>query len=381
MKDAKNILEKTECPSIDVLYNYVENKLSHKEKHQLEAHLNDCPFCNEALEGIASVDKDSFKKSIEVINKNIDEQTKKTISYQQFAVAASVVFLMFLGGLYVLNSSVDKNEQLSVTTSTEIKKDELAPIVLETREENEKGKKEEQEIIINNENNIIEKTDEIPSFKPNVVNVEDEIEIVELEMDVEPIVEKIDIEELEELPVEEIAIFEEEEEVEEYMEFAVDKERMDLNESSNVDKKTMISTNKVANGRSAAKGKYKTTVTNNSSIDYNHLLQIANNVIGKPSDEAEKDVDKYKSLSNQNNKVIRNQLDIIISGEYQKALDEINFLRMKDVWETEEDQTLEWLKIICELKLNRSAQESLKNLKKNKGPYQKEAKKLYNDLY
>lgn len=87
------------------------------------------------------------------------------------------------------------------------------------------------------------------------------------------------------------------------------------------------------------------------------------------------------SYVNENKKVLLELLDQVSGSNSMFLLEKTRLQQLKDVWTNDEQSTLKWLECISMLKLNLSVEEELKFLKKNKNPYQDEAKKLYNDLY
>lgn len=75
-KDAASIFEESGCPSSRQLIDYLEGKLPPHEIHQVEAHLADCAFCSEALEGFQRVEE---KEQIPLIVKQIHGQLRREL--------------------------------------------------------------------------------------------------------------------------------------------------------------------------------------------------------------------------------------------------------------------------------------------------------------
>jgi|GEM_PF-3703621 hypothetical protein len=49
-----HILDDSRCLTRRQIFDYLEDKLSAEERYVVESHLNDCPFCSDALEGFAA---------------------------------------------------------------------------------------------------------------------------------------------------------------------------------------------------------------------------------------------------------------------------------------------------------------------------------------
>lgn len=386
----KNILSKTECASVDTFYAYINDELSKAEIHAFEAHLVDCPFCEEALEGMSSQDKAIYLETLSNINTQLDKKINSGFSISYFAVAASIIVALFIGSFYFLNSSTEKKE-LSVKTTTEINKDELEPVEIkeekdinteevETNAEakNEQNsipipKPEEPEILDVNNNSIVSNAVEEEMIPPVVLEelVEDEAVELDIEYEEEEIVEKSDSQK------------------DEIVTYSKHDERV-INATSisreSIQEVSVSSEELTSKAKRKQNAYYK---DESATIDYGKLLSLVNEQINdfSKNNEKEKKVISYDDYEgnegtvNNNTDEIRNQLDNVQSGEYKKSLKEIEFLLMKDVWTAKESASLKWLKVICLLKTNSSAKSTLKELKKNKSAYQQQAKELYNILY
>lgn len=79
MKDELlNILTPSQCLSQDELLAYMAGKLDAKEAHRVEAHLADCSFCQDALEGLAMLDnKEEIPKLTGELKQYAKSQLKK----------------------------------------------------------------------------------------------------------------------------------------------------------------------------------------------------------------------------------------------------------------------------------------------------------------
>ena len=113
----KNILSQTDCPETKVFYSYLDNSLSKTETHTFESHLNDCEFCQVALEGFSITDEAVIISSVDEINSKIDKRVKRRYSIQYLTAAASIMIGLFFGSIYFLNDAV-KSDEMSVVTES-----------------------------------------------------------------------------------------------------------------------------------------------------------------------------------------------------------------------------------------------------------------------
>lgn len=108
-KDLKHtIYSLGDCLSEKMLFDYIDNKLSHKERHIVEKHLLDCEMCSDALEGLEMVsDRNRISLIKEAINKRISESRKKeavvvSFNYKMaFSIAATIALLIV--GVFFFN--------------------------------------------------------------------------------------------------------------------------------------------------------------------------------------------------------------------------------------------------------------------------------------
>lgn len=109
-KDLKHtIYNSTECLSEKMLFDYIDNKLSQKERHIVEKHLLDCEMCSDALEGLELVkDRNRIALIKEAIAKRVAESSKKeaiVVSFNYklvFSVAATIALLVV--GVFYFNT-------------------------------------------------------------------------------------------------------------------------------------------------------------------------------------------------------------------------------------------------------------------------------------
>lgn len=75
-KEAASIFEESGCPSSRQLIAYLEGRLPQQEIHRVEAHLADCAFCSDALEGFQGMEE---KEQIPLIVKQIHGQLRREL--------------------------------------------------------------------------------------------------------------------------------------------------------------------------------------------------------------------------------------------------------------------------------------------------------------
>lgn len=133
MNDHKHkIFNPTDCIPEQTMFDYIDNKLSAKERHAVEKHLLDCGFCSDALEGLELV-KD--RERIGIINQKVNEYIATTtsrkivsINYRTIvAVAAGLALL--IGSVFYFNQFTS-DKSMDVADLKE-KPSEPLPIVAE----------------------------------------------------------------------------------------------------------------------------------------------------------------------------------------------------------------------------------------------------------
>ncbi|MFM2225454.1 MAG: Outer rane lipoprotein [Bacteroidota bacterium] len=96
-----------QCISAEQMKLYVQNLLSPIEKRNVENHLLECEFCNDAVEGLKQSNFQEYNKALTTLNKEFRRRKRNTsrlkILYSPWkvtAVAASVCFLLIGTGIY-----------------------------------------------------------------------------------------------------------------------------------------------------------------------------------------------------------------------------------------------------------------------------------------
>lgn len=67
-----NVFAQSACVDAGTLLRYANNELDDKEMHTVERHLVDCPFCEDALEGIGMTGSDQFSATLNQVNAAIE---------------------------------------------------------------------------------------------------------------------------------------------------------------------------------------------------------------------------------------------------------------------------------------------------------------------
>lgn len=133
MNDLSDILNPSHCLSQTQLLAYIQQKLEREEVYAVESHLNDCPFCSEALEGFMESDIELSKQHLIEVKKHVETKleelrpkssstipastlastTSKGFTYKKtyrWLAAASALLLIGLGG-YSVFSYISKQKQ------------------------------------------------------------------------------------------------------------------------------------------------------------------------------------------------------------------------------------------------------------------------------
>ncbi|MCX6296931.1 MAG: energy transducer TonB [Bacteroidetes bacterium] len=135
------IYSSTDCLSEKVLFDYIDNNLSQKERHTVEKHLLDCELCSDALEGLESLkDRNRITQIKDTINKRIIETADKdakviSINYKIiFSVAATIALLVV--GVFFFDK-ISKKESVQSDMAELKKVNDPAPVTSAQLEEKE----------------------------------------------------------------------------------------------------------------------------------------------------------------------------------------------------------------------------------------------------
>ena len=100
---------------------YLNASLSDTEMHHVEKHLLECDFCNEAMDGYASVYPGiSIQKELINLSKEIDERAARKKKRWPYLRIAAIAFALIVSGLFITNYIINnnKNPQFSENKST-----------------------------------------------------------------------------------------------------------------------------------------------------------------------------------------------------------------------------------------------------------------------
>ncbi|MEM7037065.1 MAG: tetratricopeptide repeat protein, partial [Bacteroidota bacterium] len=73
-----HIFSPTRCLPAEILLKYANDELSKEEIHAVERHLVDCPFCEDALEGMTMAGSENFTAMLDQVNSAIDERVSRS---------------------------------------------------------------------------------------------------------------------------------------------------------------------------------------------------------------------------------------------------------------------------------------------------------------
>lgn len=124
------IHSQSDCLSEQQLFDYIDDKLSQKERHVIEKHLLDCELCADALEGLEiTKDRTRISQIKGVINERIAATSKKeaivvSFNYKMvFSIAAAIALLVV--GVFFFNKINLK--EASMSDLAELKEESPAP--------------------------------------------------------------------------------------------------------------------------------------------------------------------------------------------------------------------------------------------------------------
>lgn len=72
-----NIWSQSSCLTKNQLIGYIQHTLEREEEYLVESHLNDCPFCNDALEGLMYSDLDKTEQHLSKLKTEFQEKLNK----------------------------------------------------------------------------------------------------------------------------------------------------------------------------------------------------------------------------------------------------------------------------------------------------------------
>jgi hypothetical protein len=120
------------CLSNQVMIDYIDGKLSEKEKNRVEMHLDSCNFCKDEFDGLQElVDKEKLSFIISNLNNQISKKShgkarKASLFPQVISMAAIILLLVGFAWLffYIVQLSPLNNNQSAVLQNLEEEKEE-----------------------------------------------------------------------------------------------------------------------------------------------------------------------------------------------------------------------------------------------------------------
>lgn len=130
------IFTSTNCISEQTMFDYIDNKLSAKERHMTEKHLLDCQLCSDALEGLELIRN---RDRIRVINQKVNEyiapaNEKRIIGINYRTVAAIAAGLVLLIGSVFFFNQIAPDKLLEEKNMADVKHpSSSSPITIEKK--------------------------------------------------------------------------------------------------------------------------------------------------------------------------------------------------------------------------------------------------------
>jgi len=108
------IFIETDCISEQILFDYIDKKLSEKENHSIEKHLLHCELCSDAMEGLEHTKN---RERIAEINQKISEriagsqkETKIIAFNYKFIISIAASILLLIGGIFFFRQFNQKED-------------------------------------------------------------------------------------------------------------------------------------------------------------------------------------------------------------------------------------------------------------------------------
>ena len=79
MKGGDEILKNSDCPNDQTLQDYAYHRLSGIALRKVELHLADCEMCNDLVEGMQSMNEQSFNADVKKLQTKVLEKSKTRI--------------------------------------------------------------------------------------------------------------------------------------------------------------------------------------------------------------------------------------------------------------------------------------------------------------
>ncbi len=201
------IFANTDCVSTQMMMDYLDGKLSEKEKNKIEIHIASCEMCRDEFEGLSLLeDKSKLTVILAELDQKIDERVntrgKKIPLFRNlYRIAAAVIILItsaWFISLYV-NSSVSNMDESVISQAMEDetkmndgfvadeapKVEEKKEIIVEREQDNSQNDKDiNNKNLAQKESNIARTKEELKTLVKKEDEIEDE-ELMEEEITVE----------------------------------------------------------------------------------------------------------------------------------------------------------------------------------------------------
>ncbi|MFL5763833.1 MAG: energy transducer TonB [Bacteroidia bacterium] len=140
------IYSPSDCISEKTMFDYIDHKLSPKERHLVEKHMLDCELCSDAMEGLELVkDRKRILTIRDAVDSNVTGRTDaKIVPFNfkaVFSIAAAVALLVV--GVFFFNKSSNQMKENNVAQVTE--KEPPAPPAVDNTIADEKSPEKESE--------------------------------------------------------------------------------------------------------------------------------------------------------------------------------------------------------------------------------------------
>ncbi len=144
MKGGDEILKNSDCPNDQTLQDYAYHRLSGIALRKVELHLADCEMCNDLVEGMQSMNEQSFNADVKKLQTKVLEKSKTRIiplwGLKKILSMAAVVALIFVvSRLFYTQMDATKNNEIAMNDKVEQKENENSaePSAMEQNEPNE----------------------------------------------------------------------------------------------------------------------------------------------------------------------------------------------------------------------------------------------------
>lgn len=107
-EEYKDLFTATQCPPQQQLLDYVQNRLTAEQRHEVELHLADCEMCSEAVEGLSTIaQQDEIPAMVKVMKKQLlrklrsRKRRKDQVTYYiQLAIIVIVILFILLAAFW-----------------------------------------------------------------------------------------------------------------------------------------------------------------------------------------------------------------------------------------------------------------------------------------